>query len=90
MAASPFTIQSNNSFKDILSPIPVNLESTGFDDLVVSKEEMLVLWNTAMALLIQKLTLQSQSEFFMHLIQESKWFTPLTCCLILNMKNNLN
>lgn len=63
MAASPFTIQSNNTFKDILSPIPVNLESTGFDDLVVSKEEMLVLWNTPMALLIQKLTLQSYSEF---------------------------
>lgn len=52
MAGSPFTIKSNNSFKAILFPIPVNLESTGFDDLVVSKEETLVPQNTAMAPLI--------------------------------------
>ena len=52
MAAFPFTIKPNNSFKDILFPVPVNFESTGFDDLVVFKEEMLIPENTAMASLI--------------------------------------
>lgn len=56
MTASPFTIMPNNSFKGLLFPTIVNLESIGFDDLV-SKQEMLVPENTTKAPLIWELTL---------------------------------
>lgn len=52
MAAFLFRIKPNNSFKDILFPVPINFESTRLDDQVVSKEEIVIPESTAMTPLI--------------------------------------
>lgn len=90
MAAFPFTIKPNNSFKDICFLFRKFCINRFWWPSSIQGRNDYTREHSYGSIDLEDNITQSHSEFFMHSVQHSKGFNPLARCLIPDMKNNLN